>query len=170
MTEQGVIIAGTGHRPHKLGGYERALGIRCIRLAMDYLKDFKKTRPIKAVISGMALGWDQSLAEAALLCQIPLLAYLPCRNMHKHWTSDDRDRWFRILNKASAVFSASKEDYVGPWTMQKRNEMMVDDCDMLLALWDGSDGGTANCIGYANRKRKELEIINLWPRWKRAQA
>lgn len=165
MNEQGTIIAGTGHRPSKLGGYERLTEVRCIRLAMDYLKEFRKTTEIKAVISGMALGWDQALAEAALLLQIPLLCYVPCRNMGRQWTTKSKERWERIMNRSSAVFSATKDDYMGPYCMQKRNEMMVDDCDMLLSLWDGTDGGTANCIGYANRKRPGLGYANLWPEW-----
>lgn len=176
-----MIVAGTGHRPHKLGGgigndadgrryssgYDRAMEIRAIRLAWDWLRTNKDIIGIKAVISGMAMGWDQALAEAALFCKIPLLAYLPCRNMHKHWTESAKNRWLRILCKAEAVFSASKDDYVGPWCMQKRNEMMVDDCNLLLALWDGSDGGTSNCMGYAISKRPDLEIINLWPEWEK---
>jgi uncharacterized phage-like protein YoqJ len=51
--------------------------------------------------------------------------------------------------------------------MQKRNEMMVDDCNLLLTLWDGSDGGTANCLGYARRKRPDLETVNLWDSWQK---
>lgn len=165
MKDESLIIAGTGHRPHKLGGYERLTEIRCIRLTLDFLRELRKTREIKEIITGMAMGWDQALAEAALMLDIPLMAYLPCRNMHKHWTSTSQERWLRILNRADGVFSASREDYVGPWCMQKRNEMMVDDCNMILALWDGSDGGTANCIGYANRKHPDLEFVNLWGKW-----
>mgnify|MGYP000852490524 CR=1 FL=1 len=32
-----------------------------------------------------------------------------------------------------------------------RNRAMVDDCDLLIAIWDGSPGGTANCVEYAER-------------------
>lgn len=41
---------------------------------------------------------------------------------------------------------------------------MVDDADRILALWDGSSGGTANCVGYANDIKKP--ITNLWPVYK----
>lgn len=41
--------------------------------------------------------------------------------------------------------------------------MMVDDCDSLLALWDGSSGGTKNCLDYARKKGKPY--INLWDRF-----
>ena len=48
--------------------------------------------------------------------------------------------------------------------MQQRNELMVNDSDMVLALWDGeSAGGTWNCIQYAGKVEKE--IVNLWDAW-----
>ena len=44
--------------------------------------------------------------------------------------------------------------------MQKRNEYMVDKCDILLAVWDGSAGGTNNCVKYARKLDKEIIIID----------
>src|SRR6478752_3152397 len=40
-------------------------------------------------------------------------------------------------------------DYPGPWVYQARNKWMVDHCDMVVAYFDGSSGGTNNCINYA---------------------
>ncbi len=37
---------------------------------------------------------------------------------------------------------------------------MVNNCDMLIAVWDGSDGGTANCVKYAQSKGVDIRIIN----------
>ena len=37
---------------------------------------------------------------------------------------------------------------------------MVDNCTHVLAMWDGSEGGTANCVKYAQAVNKP--IINLW--------
>jgi uncharacterized phage-like protein YoqJ len=56
--------------------------------------------------------------------------------------------------------------YVSPpnfavYKMQVRNEWMVNHANILLALWDGSTGGTYNCIQYA-MKKNHIEIINLW--------
>ena len=46
-----------------------------------------------------------------------------------------------------------------PWLMQKRNEYMVDRCDKLTALWDGSSGGTGNCVKYAIKQNKNILTI-----------
>ena len=37
---------------------------------------------------------------------------------------------------------------------------MVDDADFCIAVWDGSPGGTANCVNYIKLKRKPLLLID----------
>ena len=54
----------------------------------------------------------------------------------------------------------SEEEYK-PWLMQKRNEYMVDLADKVIAVWDSSKGGTANCVKYAEKVGKE--IIRIEP-------
>ena len=44
--------------------------------------------------------------------------------------------------------------------MQTRNEWMVNHCDKLIAVWNGSDGGTGNCVNYAKSINKEIIYIN----------
>lgn len=55
-----MILAVTGHRPNKLGGYSKQAYRKLVKIAEVNLK---KLNPDK-VISGMALGWDQALAQA----------------------------------------------------------------------------------------------------------
>ena len=45
--------------------------------------------------------------------------------------------------------------------MQKRNEYMVDLADKVIAVWNGSTGGTYNCVKYAEKCGKE--IIRIVP-------
>jgi len=44
--------------------------------------------------------------------------------------------------------------------MQKRNEWMVDHSDYVIAVWDGSKGGTGNCVKYAIKQEKEILQLN----------
>lgn len=37
---------------------------------------------------------------------------------------------------------------------------MVDNSDFVIAVWDGTKGGTANCVRYAKKLNKELVAIN----------
>jgi uncharacterized phage-like protein YoqJ len=47
--------------------------------------------------------------------------------------------------------------------MQVRNEWMVDHCNDLLAVWDGSDGGTGNCVRYAQRILEPSKLHRVNP-------
>jgi len=52
------------------------------------------------------------------------------------------------------------EDRYYPAKMQKRNEYMVDNSNIVIAVWDGTKGGTYNCVKYAEKLGKEVIIIN----------
>ena len=46
--------------------------------------------------------------------------------------------------------------------MQKRNKYMVDQSDLVIAVWDGKKvGGTWNTIKYAKSKEKQVIYIML---------
>ena len=154
-----VILAGTGHRPSKLGdnAYERRSPIQDW-VRREVRKVFKRLKP-DVVISGMALGFDQWLALEAISCAIPLHAYVPFEGQESRWWGESRTLYAELLSKAALVRTISSPDYE-PWKMQKRNEAMVDDCTVVLSCWDGSTGGTWNCIAYANGIGRERININ----------
>lgn len=150
-----MILAGTGHRPDKLGGYDTETTNRLTAVARAYLQS---NRPDK-VITGMALGWDQALGWAAHHEGIPFIAAVPFEGQESRWRSLDQEWWKALLQNAEEVVYTSEPGYA-VWKMQHRNKWMVDHADHVLALWDGSDGGTANCVRYAQRVGKP--ITNLW--------
>lgn len=150
-----MIICGTGHRPDKLGGYSQEAGERLWMLAYDFLEHHRPTK----VISGMALGWDTALADAATDLDIPLIAAVPFLGQESKWPVDSRRKYLGILDAADDVVYVCEPGYAA-WKMQKRNEWMVYHADLVLALWNGTDGGTANCVRYANKVGKE--VVNLW--------
>lgn len=150
-----MIIAGTGHRPNKLGGYSPAAHAHRLELATNELKRLKPD----IVISGMALGWDQALAQAAANLEIKFWAYLPFLGQDAVWPAESRIRWHHLCALAEKTRIVSPGGY-STAAMQARNQAMVDDCDQVLALWDGTSGGTANCVRYAKTVNKP--IINCW--------
>lgn len=150
-----MIYAATGHRPDKLGGYNRLTHLRLEGLARDYLL---KNKP-KLVISGMALGWDQAWALAAHKLNIPIIAAIPCDNMYSKWPEKSQEIFLEILSFCKEIVNVSPGPYAA-WKMQKRNEWMVDNCDKLIALYNGSKGGTNNCVAYARTEKRT--IVNLW--------
>lgn len=64
-----------------------------------------------------------------------------------------------ILSRADYIKYVSENNYTQN-CMQKRNEAMVDSCNIVLAVWDGSSGGTCNCVNYARKRNKNIYIIN----------
>lgn len=152
-----MIIAGTGHRPPKLGGYAEDVRTALRRLAVGYLA---AELPEQA-ISGMALGWDEAFAEAALEVGIPLVAAVPFEGHDSRWPPESRRRIEILLSKAAAIHIVS--DTPGSRAMQQRNEWMVHRAHKMCALWDGSWGGTFNCLKYAKKVGRPFD--NLWSRW-----
>lgn len=151
-----MIICGTGHRPDKLGGYSPEVFEELKSVAHMYLC---VATALKKVISGGALGWDQALAAAALDLHIPTVLALPFPGFEDRWPASSKAYLHSLMQRADEVVFVCDPGYAG-WKMQKRNEWMVDRADTVLALWNGTPGGTANCIAYANKVKKP--IINLW--------
>jgi uncharacterized phage-like protein YoqJ len=118
------------------------------------------------LISGMALGVDQWAVEEALLLKVPVLAAIPCREQEKFWGTAAKGKYFDLLAKTQA------QQYVteGPYfkhVMQTRNEWMVDRANVVVAIFDGTPGGTANCVKYAiesrARTQRQLQILRYDP-------
>lgn len=85
---------------------------------------------------------------------------LPCTEQDKKWKTEDKARYQKILLSADKITLVS--DKYSFDCMQKRNEYMVDNCDKLLAFWNGEQsGGTWNTIQYAKKVGKDIEIIDL---------
>jgi len=154
-----LVVAGSGHRPDKLaGGYSDATFFRLSYVANEALVRLGATR----VISGMALGWDQALAHAAVELKIPLVAAVPFKGQEEMWPASSQKRYNDLLRQAESVFYVSKPPYAAQ-KMHARNEYMVNECDLLLVVWNGSAGGTSSCISYAKRMQKPIE--NMWDEW-----
>ncbi len=153
----GLIIAATGHRPDKLGGYSDKVFDRLVKVAEAYILE---QNPEKG-ISVMALGWDQAYAQALCNLGIDWEAAVPFESFYSRWPSTSQAFYFKLLAQATTVTVVS--DWAGVKPMQIRNEYMVDNCDKLVSLWDGSAGGTYNCLRYA--KRKKVPVDNLWDRY-----
>lgn len=156
---QGVeIIAATGHRPSKLGGYGWATEARLEAFAKAYLERAKPD----VTISGMAIGWDMAFARASADLGIPFIAAVPFDGQDAKWPPETKAAYWKLIRVARRTHIVSTGGYE-PHKMQVRNEWMVDHCTGLAALWDGSSGGTGNCIRYARKVGRPIE--NLWAEW-----
>lgn len=157
-----MILSVTGHRPDKLGGYARWEGITFPLLRDLAVTQLSELRP-SLVCTGLALGFDQAVADACASLDVPYVAAVPFIGQESRWSLPMRTEYHSYLAGASEVVVVSEGAYAA-WKMHKRNEYMVDRCDLLLALYNGDlSGGTYRCVEYAKRRGKE--IINCWEEW-----
>ncbi len=154
-------VAATGHRPDKIGGYDWYAPQRLwIRDQIKHaLVDLKATHGI----SGMALGVDQDFAYACIELSIPFTAAVPFVGQESSWPKHSQDWFDWLLERADEVIIVSSGGY-DAYKMQVRNEWMVDHCDVLLAVWDGTKGGTFNCLSYAKHPNVNRTIRPIDPR------
>lgn len=164
-----MIVAGTGHRPNKLGGYGKEPFEKLCSFAQASLVRSNVTK----TISGMALGWDLALAVASIELGIPVLAAVPFEGFQSRWPAATQHYWEYTLLACADVHivcpdvntDSSRFEIVK--ALDIRNHWMVDNCEKLAALWNGTSGGTANCIRYANKKRRPVD--NHWYYWERSK-
>ena len=156
----------SGHRPDKLGGYDLT-SAKNDRI-MDKLNETIReayTNGYRHFISGMALGVDMMGAIEVLTLRddegldITLECAIPCAEQYKNWTDGYKELWHNIVEKADKVTYVSNKPY-NYVCMQNRNIYMVDNSSLVVAVYDGSAGGTLNCLKYANSKQKDIIIIN----------
>lgn len=162
---EATVITITGHRPNKLGGYNpnAPLNIKVKEaIQAKMLSAIQKVGPEVTFNIGMALGVDQWSAELCIDLGVPFDAFLPCVNMEKKWPKAAQEHFRTLLKHARTVTLVHEGEYPGAWVMQKRNEVMVDNADYVLSVWDGTPGGTANCVNYA--REKGIKTVNINPR------
>lgn len=140
-----------GHRPPKLGGYSEN---PTKAWAMKAIDEVLINHQPSLVYTGMALGVDQWVAELCILNDIKFVAALPSKSMGNKWPPHAVQKYEELLKKASHVHIVHDTTSYWPEQMQDRNIWMVDNSDMVVSIWDGSKGGTANCVGYAKMVKK----------------
>lgn len=153
----GLTWATTGHRPGKLGGYGDDVLERHVAKAESFLV---QARPSKVVV-GMALGWDIAMAIACARRGVPFVAAIPFEGQDSRWPDESRALYGTLLAAACEVHVVSANRSFET-AFHDRNRWMVDRCDALAAMWNGSNGGTAHCVHYAMRVGRPW--INLWPK------
>lgn len=144
--------------------------IRCFTHPVESLfavavRQLRELKP-DVVISGGALGWDTALALAAIKLGIPLVMAIPFPGQAEAWAEESQVRWEKLLAHAAFVVCTGSQELADTdiqSAMQWRNEWMVDRATKVLACWDGSTGGTGNCVRDA--REQNVAIHNCYSAW-----
>ena len=166
----------TGHRPSKLpGGYDYNSD-KNKELSYELEKEIliAISKGATHFICGGALGVDQ-IAFNVLKglrdngCNITIEIAIPFKLQYSNWIEESKKIYFQQLESADKLTFVDKIneynndfpfDVYHPVKMQQRNKYMVDNSDLIIAVWDGTQGGTYNCIKYAQKTNKPIAVIN----------
>lgn len=181
------VIAFTGHRPPKLGGYGKVNPTRAwvkkqmLAKVESAIAKFGETHEI-VIVWGAALGVDQWSAALANYKGLRHVVFVPFKDFdtgagwpsssvhhlrEKLMPTTDESLLNQLINErglkpyahSGGVAVISEPGYTSA-KMMVRNKAMVDVADAVVAVWDGSSGGTANAVGYARHEHKDIVRIN----------
>jgi len=167
MNDKQKTCCFSGHRPCKLSfGYNEE-DLYCLRLQVSLINEVDKMQKngVTTFLTGMAQGVDIIAAEIVLDIKraypddnIRLVSVVPYEGQANRWTMEYRERYFDILSKADEVITLQKR-YTDT-CMQERNRYMVNSSSHLIAVYNGTKGGTKYTVDYAIKKGLDVIIIN----------
>lgn len=160
-----MILAGTGHRPDKLGGEYDMRGPVSDRLRAVTREVLIREAPDE-VVSGMALGFDMILAEEAINLGLMVTAAIPFEGQENAWPLESQRRYRALLEHELVESIVCAPGGHSNHKYDHRNRFMVRRAmskpgGRLLAAWDGTAGGTRSTVMYA--REIDCPIIHLKP-------
>lgn len=167
-----LAIMVTGHRPHKLWGYnDPARDKALVERLKSEINRIRQDGPA-IIISGMALGVDMAMAQAAVELQLPLKAFVPCTQQDAKWSQEYKTKYSFYLEYAkrtAGITWVTRGTYAeDPDCMNKRNKAMVDSSDIAIAVYDGQpSGGTYHCVAYLKEmgfRKEDDSLVIIHPK------
>lgn len=134
----------------------------------DIIEESLKSHPIITCRSGMALGADTLWAEAIVKMKekypdrIRFAADIPSLYQASQWKMKSKKRWLELLQQADEVNDWNSGEPYKKGCEEIRNQNMIKRCDALIAVFDGSKGGTFN--GYRDGMNYGKQIYRVHPK------
>lgn len=142
----------TGHRPERIRGKQKKIS-EWLKNSFATLTRQRQEKEELVLLTGMAAGVDQIAALVALNLGIDVYCYFPYR--HKLSMNEDF-----IAGQAAGIRYQCEKYQDGCFF--ERDRRIVDDCDVLMVVWDGKkNGGTWYTYKYAREKGKKL-LMYYW--------
>jgi uncharacterized phage-like protein YoqJ len=166
------VISLTGHRPDKLAGYNMADPYyeRLQKRLSAIIEKALKTYPVVECHSGMALGADTVWALAITETRrkygkqrVKFVAEIPAFNQSSRWSRSSQILWTNLIGQADNVnqYAPQNQGRSYAYILNQRNIGMIQACDLLIAIYDGSPtGGTANGVRDGKRLNKWITVIH----------
>lgn len=163
-------VSFTGHRPDKIAGWKESKGVVevAIRKALAEAIEGLVAEGADTFLSGMAPGVDLWAADEVLRLRgegriganVRLVLALPYPNFERSFRAEWRGLYADIVARADEVVCVSAGYHYGCYT--RRNDFLADNADVVVAYYEGSEGGTRYTLRRAERGGKR--VLNLCQR------
>lgn len=167
---QQMKISFTGHRPDKIADHSGSRGEVEIAIRKRVAEEIVRLSKEGATtfLSGMAPGFDLWAADEVLRLrgegrigeEVRLLLAIPYPNFERSFGVEYRPLYESILEGADEVIYTSCGYHHGCYA--RRNDFLAENGDVLLAYYEGTEGGTRYTIRKAEKLGKR--IINIHQR------
>jgi hypothetical protein len=132
--------------------------------AADVIDEYLHSNTGVTGICSLAAGSDQLFARKIIESGNGLSVVVPCKGYETTFEADGREEYRQLL-AAAAHTETLDFDAPSEQAFFAAGKKVVEDCDELIAVWDGEVarglGGTADVIGYARELGKR--VLVLWP-------
>lgn len=141
-------VAVTGHRLERIRGREKEIE----NWLKEQFKNLIACYDDILLLDGMAEGVDQMAAYTALKCGVGVSCYFAFKEKMNHAQT--------YIAKKAVEIQYIDEKY-SDQCFFNRDCRMIDDCDLLIVVWDGKEiGGTYEAYQYAIEKGKNILIYD----------
>lgn len=163
--DKSVTLCFTGHRSQKLPWGFNEEHPQCIKMKDRLYKVIENCIQYGYTnfLCGMALGFDMICASILLdlkntYPQIKVYGILPCKDQHSMWPEKEKQRYNYLLSKLDGI-RCKYDKYNSSECMLERNNYMINNSSLLVALFDGKPGGTQSTILKAEKANVRTFII-----------
>ena len=141
----GWRVLALGLRPPAIGGYDptNPVAVAVRRKLKEALTGWLAIHPDVVVLTGLGLGAEQLVAEAATQAGVPYVAVLAYPDQESAWPGPTQLRYRRLLSGAAANFTLSNRQ---PRSKQeagiaagKRDRALIAATHAALVVWDEQD-------------------------------
>ena len=133
----------TGYAAHELGIFDQKhqalkyIRKACIQKLVPLIED-----GVEWVITPGQYGFDLWAAEIAIKLRDKQFHHLKVSVIHayanqeQNWNDNKKEYWQRIKSKLDHFDIVSKQEYLGPWQFQARDQLLFNKSDGMLLFYD----------------------------------
>ena len=165
---EGFKLVVTGHKPPELGGYDpNPVTDRVKAKLAALLGAERQLHPDVVVLTGLGLGAEQLVAEAADAAGVPYVAVLPYPDPDSQWPAASRRRFADLLARSrdTVVLQQMKPDsrQQAGAALRRRDAWLARTGDEAVVVWDQEDALVGRQVRALQDAMGEEQVMIIEP-------